>query len=175
MDEADQLIVKDTSTQEARLEVQYVNYLLDSDPHNPHLWFRKALRFQNAMVGSISEKVSLETTLLWYKQCLTDWPSLWAVHHNRAVVLRKLNRYQEALEAARQSVELNPKNKVGWELMAATLVRLGRQREAHRVFAEAAKVGVQLNPEIIGLTNSEKVDDERDRRRKQTDPGLVKE
>ncbi len=92
----------------ARLEVQWVNHLLDDAPHDPELWFRKAVRFETAMHGTIPETALLERVLLWYRHCLVDWDGLWMVYHNSAATFRRLNRHAEAIESARSAVDLRP-------------------------------------------------------------------
>src|SRR5271165_1694010 len=138
------------AVQTARLNLQWVNHLLDSDPHNANLWFEKANNFDIAMQGTIPESIRLERALLWYRRCLTDWDGLWAVYHNCGALLRRMNRHVEALDSARRAVELRPEQMECWSLLVQTLVRLGRINEAADAFRDAKGRGIQIDAGVLG-------------------------
>lgn len=139
---------------EARLNLQWVNHLLDSDPHNPDLWFKKAVYFQDAMVNTIPKRTLLKRVLLWYQQCLREDSTNWVYNYNYAVVLRKLNRHEEALKFVQIAVSLKPDDSYAQELLVLTMIRLGFYSQAIDAFKDAAKHGCVLNPEILGKTGT---------------------
>jgi CHAT domain-containing protein/tetratricopeptide (TPR) repeat protein len=130
--------------------LQQVNHLLDADPHNADLWAKKALAFEEAMIGTLPDRVRLERSLLWWQQCLPS--TSWVHYYNYAVTLRQLNRHEEALGYAQHALSLGPGHPLPHELTVAMLIRLGRYAEAHRAFAEAADHGHSLDRRIIGAT-----------------------
>jgi tetratricopeptide (TPR) repeat protein len=132
-----------------RVDLQLINRELDADPHNTDLWARKALAFEQAMIGTLPTRSRLERTLLWWEQCLPS--TSWTTYYNCAAVLRRLNRHEEALGYVRQALALEPGDPRLRELEAQTLQRLGPDYEERMRRGEMTFVLEAADPEQFTL------------------------
>jgi serine/threonine protein kinase/tetratricopeptide (TPR) repeat protein len=77
----------------------------------------------------------MEALELWSSR----YPRAWSAHNNLAVVYRLLGRSEDALSAARRTVEANPHTLHGYFQMAATLASLGRLAESRATWEELGR------------------------------------
>src|SRR5262249_47667275 len=63
-------------------------------------------------------------------QMLAANPNSIVVWNNRAIVLRRMGRYADALESATRTIQLNPAYAKGWTNRANVLLGLRRYEEA---------------------------------------------
>jgi tetratricopeptide (TPR) repeat protein len=101
------------------------NLALAQEPHNGAVLYAKgacllSLRTYEGNRDALrcfeaARDAGYETTLLWYQLSL---------------VLTRLKRYSEALDASQRTVELDPSMAAAWNTVAHSLWRLGRDEEA---------------------------------------------
>ena len=132
-----------------RVDLQLINHELDADPHNTHLWARKALAFEQAMIGTLPTRTRLERTLLWWEQCLPS--TSWTTYYNCAAISRRLNRHEEALGYVRQALALEPGDPRPRELEAQTLQRVGLDYEERLRRGEMTFVLEAADPDLFTL------------------------
>jgi tetratricopeptide (TPR) repeat protein len=60
--------------------------------------------------------------------------------HNKSLVLKQLQRYEEALDAAQEAIRLAPIDPDNWLRKAEALKKLHRRREARAAEAEVARL-----------------------------------
>jgi predicted O-linked N-acetylglucosamine transferase (SPINDLY family) len=85
-----------------------------------------------------------------YRQIISLDPHLAPVHFNLGIVLRILNRHEEAIAAYRQSLSLDPNFPQAWNNLGNTLRALGRLDESIAAFQKA----LTCKPDYVDALNN---------------------
>ncbi len=83
----------------------------------------------------------LETAETKYRRCTELAPDFFEGWHALGMVLMKLGRYPEAIEAGLKAVELRPKDQLAWSSLSLFYVRNGQIPEAESAGAKARVLG----------------------------------
>ena len=83
---------------------------------------------------------AFETALSAYGKALEFNPNDPKVWHEKGVILRQLDRKNDALKAFDKSIELNPKKTDSWYEKGLTLKELGRDEESINCFKKVLEL-----------------------------------
>lgn len=98
--------------------------------------------FTFAMIELESPEVSLRVC----NQIVESNPMSVVVWNNRAILLRRMGRLNEALQSAQKAIELNPRYAKGWSNRATILAQSGRFEDA----IQAADEAIRCEPTTAG-------------------------
>ncbi len=83
----------------------------------------------------------LEAAVEKYRSCVHQAPEFFDGWHALALALVKLDRAEEALDAGKRAIAINPNDQLVWTAMSQIHVKLGQIKEAEDAKAKARIAG----------------------------------
>jgi predicted TPR repeat methyltransferase len=108
---------------------------VQSAPGNPHAW----LNLGNVRMAD----GDTDGAAAAYEQATRLAPDLWQAWLNRGICLRRLTRFEEAIDCLKKAVNLKPKDDLIYERLGRILYRAGRLEELKSLYRD----WVTFNPD----------------------------